>query len=317
LTEFLAQLERAAESEVTVLLTGESGTGKTRAAERLHRRSSRATGPCVMASLAAASPTLIEATLFGHEKGAFTDAHRERAGLFRRADGGTLVLEDVDQLPLELQAKLLRVVQEREVEPLGAEVPLSVDVRVVATCNGSLQQAVQAGRFREDLYYRLAVVELRVPSLRQRTEDLPLLIDGLVPALARRAGIAARVLAPDTRERLCAHSWPGNVRELENVIERLLVLAPRGDASQPVEPDELAFLTAERTGAVHDLARTALGLGLTVEELSQAMMERALAEHRGNVSAAARAVGLTRRAFDYRLGRGDDADAGADGEEES
>jgi DNA-binding NtrC family response regulator len=180
-----------------------------------------------------------------------------------------------------------------------------VDVRVVATCNGSLQQAVHTGRFRQDLYYRLAVLELSIPALRQRLEDLPVLIEGLLPAIARRVGIAPRPLAAGTLERLRAHSWPGNVRELENVLERLLVLAPR-EGPSPIEPDELAFLAAERAGAVHDLARAALGLGFSVEELSQAMMERALVEHRGNVSAAARAVGLTRRAFDYRLGRTDD-----------
>jgi len=296
-----------------VLLCGESGTGKSRAAERLHGWSARSAGPCVSASLVAASPTLIESTLFGHERGAFTDAHRGRSGLFRRAEGGTLVLDEVDHLPLDVQVKLLRVLQERVVEPLGGEGPIPIDVRVVATSASPLERAVRAGRFREDLYYRLAVVELEVPALRQRAEDLPDLAQGLLPAVAERVGVAPRPLTPAALERLRAHTWPGNVRELENALERVLVLGPEGSgtaeggAPAPIEAAELDFLTQGRAGEVDELARLALALGATVDEVARAMMERALREHRGNVSAAARVVGLTRRAFDYRMehGRGE------------
>jgi DNA-binding NtrC family response regulator len=305
---FLERLGRAAASEATVLLTGESGCGKSSAAARLHRASPRARGPLVSASLVASSATLIESTLFGHERGAFTDAHRDRTGLFRRAEGGTLVLEEVDHLPLELQVKLLRVLQEREVEPLGAEVPVPIDVRVVATSSVSLARAVEAGTFREDLYYRLAVLELEVPPLRTRLEDLEALLGELLPRVARRVGAAARPFGPEALERLGRHGWPGNVRELENTIERVLVLGPDGGVPEgPIGAGELDFLFAERGGALEDLARSALALGATADEVARAMMERALAEHRGNVSAAARAVGMTRRAFEYRRNRDEES----------
>jgi DNA-binding NtrC family response regulator len=302
--EFLARLRRAAESESTVLLTGESGSGKSRAAARLHGWSSRAQGPFVAASLIATSSTLIEATLFGHERGAFTDAHRSRQGIFRRAHGGTVLLDDIEHLPLETQVKLLRVLQERVVEPLGAEAPVPVDVRIVATSSTPLEGAVEAGRFRADLYYRIAVLPLEVPPLRVRLDDLDSLAEGLIASVAARVGVTPRPLSPGALQCLRSHGWPGNVRELENALERVLVLcaAPGADA---IEAAELDFLRQTAAGAADEVARAALALGLTVEDVAQAMMGRALKEHRGNISAAARSVGLTRRAFDYRIGRTD------------
>jgi two-component system response regulator PilR (NtrC family) len=316
--EFLQRLERAARSESTVLITGESGSGKSRAALRLHRASPRAAGPFVGASLVATSSTLVEATLFGHERGAFTDAHRSRAGLFRRASGGTVLLDDVEHLPLDTQVKLLRVLQERVIEPLGGEESIPVDVRVVATAGEPLERAVEEGRFRGDLYYRLAVLTLEVPPLRARREDLPALADELIRVVAARVGVAPRPLAPAGLARLAAHGWPGNVRELENALERVLVLglAPDGStAPRAIDAPELDFLGEDVPGAVDELARTALALGLTIDALARAMMERALAEQRGNVSAAARMVGLTRRAFDYRMVRPEEKPDGSDGEE--
>jgi DNA-binding NtrC family response regulator len=298
--EFLARLRRAAESDSTVLIVGESGTGKARAAERLHRLGPRASGPLVAVSLVATSSTLVEGTLFGHERGAFTDAHRGRLGIFRRAQGGTVVLEDVEHLPLETQVKLLRVLQERLVEPLGAEASVPVDVRVVATASVPLERAVADGRFREDLYYRLAVLPLEVPPLRVRKEDLGPLAVGLVASVAKRVGVPGRPLAAGALAALQAHAWPGNVRELENALERVLVLGSRPGSTAPIEADEFAFLAQSLEGAADDLARTALAQGLTVDDMANAMMARALHDHRGNVSAAARSVGLTRRAFDYR-----------------
>jgi DNA-binding NtrC family response regulator len=296
--EFLERLRRASASESTVLLHGESGTGKSAAAARLHAWSARAAGPLVSVSLVATSPTLIEATLFGHERGAFTDAHRSRAGLFRRAQGGTVVLDDVEHLPLETQVKLLRVLQERVVEPLGAEASVPVDVRVVATAGTPLEREVEAGKFRSDLYYRLSVLPLEVPPLRVRRQDLPELATDLLGRVAERVGVAARTLAPKALERLQAYAWPGNLRELENALERVLVLAE--ERVGPIEPEELAFLAEGVEGRADELARLALASGLTVDELGEAMLRRALEEHRGNVSAAARSVGLTRRAFEYR-----------------
>jgi two-component system, NtrC family, response regulator HydG len=302
LSEFLAQLRRAAASESTVLLTGESGTGKSRAAERLHAWSPRASGPLVAVSLVATSASLIDATLFGHERGAFTDAHRSRQGLFRRAHGGTVVLDGVEHLPLETQVKLLRVLQERVVEPLGSEESVPVDVRVVATSGTSLEGAVASGRFREDLFYRLNVLPLEVPPLRLRMDDVQALAEGLARCVAARVGVTARVLTPAALERLRAHPWRGNVRELENALERVLVLGAGPEmAGSAIEPGELDFLAQGLEGAADELARNALALGLTVDVLARAMMERSLREHRGNVSAAARSVGLTRRAFEYRM----------------
>jgi len=311
LAAFLASLRRAAQSESTVLLTGESGTGKSRAAERLHAWSPRSAGPLVAVSLVATSSTLIEATLFGHERGAFTDAHKSRLGIFRRASGGTVVLDDIEHLPLDTQVKLLRVLQERVVDPLGAEAAVPVDVRVIATCGTPLERVVTAGRFREDLYYRLAVLPLELPPLRLRLDDLEPLCSELITNVAARVGVAARPLATDALARLRAHPWPGNVRELENALERVLVLGSGPEsATHAIAAEELAFLEQGTLGVADELARSALSLGLTVDAVARAMMERSLREHRGNVSAAARSVGLTRRAFDYRMAHSGDEEHG-------
>ncbi len=307
LSRFLTELEAAAKSRATVLLCGESGSGKTQAAELVHALSSRSEGPFVVANLAAIAPTLIEAYLFGHERGAFTDAHRSRRGIFEKADGGSVLLEGIDSLPLPVQVKLLRVIQERVVEPLGAENPLPVDVRVLATTTRDLLSEVRAGRFREDLYFRLAVVTLTVPPLRSRREDLRELCQGLLERVAERVGVPARTLSPEALERLRAHPWPGNVRELENALERVLVLAPASAADRApplVGAQEFEFLSQDAAGLADEVARQALRAGIAVEDLVRAMMERALEEHRGNVSAAARQIGLTRRAFDYRMAHG-------------
>jgi len=316
-SRFLEELHLAGSSEATVLFTGESGSGKAAAARRLHLGGDRSAGPFVAVNLAALAPTLLEAALFGHEQGAFTDAHRARQGLFQKASGGTLVLEDVDLLPLEMQVKLLRVLQERVVEPLGADQPVPVDVRVVATTSRDLSELVHEKAFREDLFYRLAVVTLTVPPLRARRDDLGDLARHLVPGVGERAGVRPRELSPGALERLQAHPWPGNVRELENALERVLVLAANGEdgAPRPIQVEELVFLSEAVRGAEEEVALQALSHGLTVDRLTRAMMERALEEQRGNVSAAARQVGLTRRAFDYRMARAHGEGSVEEGEE--
>ena len=295
---FLGQLDSAAASEATVLLRGESGSGKSRAAQRLHERSKRSSGPFVAVHLGALAPSLIESELFGHEVGAFTDARQARRGAFRRAEGGTLVLEDLTLLPLPFQAKLLRALQERTVEPLGGEGPVSIDVRFAATTSVDLLAEVEAGRFREDLYYRLAVVTLEVPPLRARLVELPGLCDEILERCAHRIGTTTRSLSEGARERLAAHSWPGNIRELENALERVCALRPGGGE---IGADEFGFLSEGSGGVAEGLAREALAHGIGVEEFECALLARALEESRGNVSAAARSVGLTRRAFEYRL----------------
>lgn len=305
---FRDRLGRAAASEATVLIVGEAGSGKSRAARLLHELSSRAAGPLVVVQPAALSPSLLEAELFGHVAGAFTGADRERAGRFRVADGGTLVLDGVEDLPASLQVKLLRVLQERVVEPVGSGEVIPVDVRIVATSRVPLEDEVEAGRFREDLLYRLAVVPLRVPPLRERLSDLQELIAELAPALQAVRASASRPLTPETLEVLEGHRWPGNLAELENVLLRLHVL---GSAEAPVEPGELSDLTAgvSGSGPVEGLAAQALDAELTVREVEDAMVAEALARTRGNASAAARLLGLTRKALEYRRARLEDGQA--------
>ena len=297
---FVAELEQVAQTDVTVLIEGEAGSGKSLAAAHLHRSSARAAGPFVDVSIAALAPTLVESELFGHEVGAFTGARSARVGRFRSAEGGTLVLEGIEGLSLDHQAKLLRVLQEKVVEPLGADGPQPIDVRVVATSTHALGGLVEQGRFREDLYYRIAVVTLRVPPLRSRVGDLEGLVADLGARVAARAGVPLRPLSGPALEILTGHAWPGNVRELENALERVMVLRPSDEASQPVAADELAFLEDATRGAAGKIARDVLARGLTLDELTYAVMEEAVREHRGNLSAAARSVGLSRRAFDYR-----------------
>lgn len=304
--DFRAALDRAAGSQATLLLQGESGTGKSAAARYVHARSARSAGPLVSVALAALPESLIEAELFGHEQGAFTDARRARVGRIRAAHGGTLVLEDVDLLPKPLQVKLLRVLQERVVEPLGSEQPVAVDVRIVATAAPGLLELVGRRAFRDDLYWRLAVVALELPPLRSRGGDLPTLCAALLPACAARVGLPARALSADALEHLARHSWPGNVRELENALERALVLAPRNGGREEggvpaLDARAFEFVGATQAQDLADLARAVLARGVTLAELERAVLARALEEQRGNASAAARQVGLTRRAFEYRL----------------
>ncbi len=312
-SSFAADLDRVAASGLlgpavpaTVLLTGESGAGKSRAARRLHDRSPRAAGPFVAVQLAALSSTLIEAELFGHEAGAFTGASGARLGRFELASGGTLVLEGVETLALDLQVKLLRVLQERVVEPLGAEAGRPVDVRVIATSARDLREAVEQGAFREDLYFRLAVVPLSVPPLRTRAGDRSFdeLCAGLAAEVAVRLGVPARPLSPGALDALRAHPWPGNFRELENALERALVLGGATVSPEaPLDEAHFEFLDETVRGRASELARQALASGVGLDELDAAVLAEALEESRGNVAAAARSVGLSRRAFAYRQKR--------------
>jgi two-component system response regulator PilR (NtrC family) len=300
---FRRALEQVAGSSAGVLLVGESGSGKARAARALHALGPRAAAPLVEVALAALAPTLMEAELFGHASGAFTGARDARLGRFRQAHGGTLVLDDVDALPRELQTKLLRVLQERTVEPVGEEQGVPIDVRVVATTQRDPARLVESGHLRADLYYRLAVVVLEVPPLRARREELPRLCAELLADLAGRRGLPSCELSPGALARLSAHAWPGNVRELENALERACVLQLGRGAPGRLEAEDFEFLEQRSAGVADELARTALAHGVTLAELEAALLREALAEERGNLSAAARRVGLTRRAAEYRLGR--------------
>ena len=237
--------ERVAASEVTVLITGESGTGKEVLAQFIHRSSPRRNSPFIAINCAAIPENMLEAVLFGYEKGAFTGAHKSNQGKFEQAQGGTLLLDEKSEMGMGLQAKLLRVLQEREVERLGGKVMINLDVRVLATSNCDMRAAVERGDFREDLYYRLNVFPLWLPPLRERADDVLPLAEVLIERAARAQNRRAPVLSRGAIARLASHSWPGNVRELDNTIQRALVLAP-GDV---IEPNDLSLETVHDRGS--------------------------------------------------------------------
>lgn len=243
-------IQQAGPSEATVLILGESGTGKELIAEALHASSPRCKAPLIKINCAALPADLLESELFGHEKGAFTGAFKDKPGRFLLADGGTIFLDEIGELPQELQAKLLRVLQERTIEPLGGVRSIAVDVRILAATNRDLRLEVQEERFREDLYFRLNVLEIKSPPLREHLEDLPELTSRLLYRLCRKNRKEVRGLAPDFLEALSAYNWPGNVRELENVLERSLILS-RGDtlaaSSLPGHVLEFRYGSAQNT----------------------------------------------------------------------
>jgi two-component system nitrogen regulation response regulator GlnG len=240
LLEIFKTIGKVARSDVPVLITGESGTGKELVARALHAASARAEGPFVALNAAAIPRELLESELFGHERGAFTGAIEARAGRFREADRGTLFLDEIGDMPIELQAKLLRVLQSGELTPVGGRRVERVDVRILAATHRNLDTEVRAGRFREDLLYRLRVVPIELPPLRERPEDIPLLAEHFVARYAEELGTGPRWLADETLRNLSAYPWPGNVRELENAVKRALVLAT-GDV---LGPDDFIFLSA-------------------------------------------------------------------------
>jgi len=225
LKEIIASMESVAPTRATILLTGESGTGKELLARGVHELSERATQPFIAINCAAMPESLVESTLFGHERGAFTGAIKQSKGVFERAHRGTLLLDEVSEMRLDLQAKLLRVLQEQEFERVGGNTPVRVDTRVIATTNRDLRSEVRDGRFREDLFYRLSVVQIRVPPLRERVEDVPLLVQHFLKRAARESGRDVTGVTPEAMQRLCEHAWPGNVRELSHAIERAVILS--------------------------------------------------------------------------------------------
>jgi DNA-binding NtrC family response regulator len=278
---------RVAPRDVTVLITGESGTGKERLAEALVRASPRAERPFVRFNCAALSPELAEAELFGHARGAFTGAVRSRPGLFGEADGGTILLDEVGELTPAAQAKLLRVLQEGEVRPVGEERPRTVDVRVMAATHRTLEELVKAGRFREDLFYRLNVVRLHIPPLRDRPDDVALLARHFLDRFAGRFGVSTLRVPEALFDRLRAHRWPGNVRELENALESLVALSPP-------EGLDLSLLPFGGGEAAAPPDGEPLGLKQRVEAYEKGIVVEALREARGNRSEAARRLGISR-----------------------
>ncbi len=292
-----ALIDKVAATRATVLLTGESGTGKELIARAIHARSPRAEEAFVAVNCMALTETLLESELFGHEKGAFTGATSRRKGRFELAHGGTLFLDEVGEMSPSLQVKLLRVLQERAFERVGGTQPLSVDVRIVAATNRDLTQAVEAGQFREDLFYRLNVVRIEVPPLSQRREDLPALVAHFVQKYAAQVGRPAPQVEKEAMELIYRHPWPGNVRELENAIERAVILAgdsiTAGDLPLELRP-------GQEPAAATELPQD-VSLNDALEDLERRMIVRALAQAGGVAAHAAEALGLTKSNLAYKL----------------
>lgn len=286
--EVYKMIGRVANSDATVLLSGESGTGKELVANAIHEFSRRAGSSLVKVNCAAIPESLLEAELFGHERGAFTNALARRIGRFEQAQGGTLFLDEVAELPMSLQAKLLRAVQERTVERLGSNTSITVDCRLIAATAQDLALAVAAGRFREDLYYRLNVVSIQLPPLRNRAEDIPLLVQRFLSRSERPVS-----LREDALERIMSHSWPGNVRELENVITRAIVLAPGG----VITPDciQISQRSYADAGTLESCIPHRDGYWNVIHRVEAQLVRSALQDAMGNKTEAARILGIQRR----------------------
>jgi DNA-binding NtrC family response regulator len=305
--EVLATVMQVAPTNATVLLGGESGVGKDMIARAIHQHSRRVNGPFIKINCTAIPENLLESELFGYEKGAFTGASTAKPGKFELADKGTIFLDEIGDMPGALQAKLLRVLQEREFERLGGTKTIKVDVRVVAATNQDLRAALEQGTFREDLYYRLNVVPISIPPLREHKEDIPYLVDHFIARFAESSGKQIEGITAAAMKVLVDFHWPGNVRELENIIERAVVMSTgpkidvgdiRLDIASPGS-DRVDLSTATADGSLLSL----LPQGMTLEQLEDRLVKEALQRAGGNKSQAARLLGLTRNALRYRLSK--------------
>lgn len=299
--QLFSMIGMVAPTEATVLITGESGTGKELVARAVHAGSPRSAGPLVAVNCAALSESLLESELFGHEKGAFTGAERRREGRFMAADKGSIFLDEIGEIALPIQAKLLRVIQEREIQRVGGDKPVGVDVRILAATNRDLKKEVEAGRFREDLYYRLNVVTLTVPPLRERPEDIPLLAQHFLVHFAEKNRKRIKAFTPAAMDALAHASWPGNVRELENAVERAVILS----VGEYITERELPVLPSrEESGS------TAEGLsflaGMPLDDVEREVILATLRDVGGNKSEAARVLGITRATLHKKLKKYDE-----------
>jgi two-component system response regulator AtoC len=289
---------KIADFKTTALITGESGVGKELIARAIHQRSSRKNAPFVAVNCGAIPENLLESELFGYRRGAFTDAVADRTGLFEQANGGTLLLDEIGELPLPLQVKLLRVLQEETIRRLGDNKDLKVDVRILAATHRDLAAETAAGRFREDLFYRINVLTIRIPSLRERREDIPILLDHFIARNNVRLSTQIRGLAPDARKLLLEYAWPGNVRELENTIERAMVLAE----SDLITKEDLPERIRDADDAVQaQLASGELSIKKTVRAIEEILIRRALEKTKGNRTRAAEVLEISHRALLYKI----------------
>ncbi|WP_394841128.1 sigma-54 dependent transcriptional regulator [Pendulispora brunnea] len=292
------QIQKVAETDLTVLVRGESGSGKELVAQAIHQCSPRSERPFVPVNCAAISRELVESELFGHEKGAFTGASARRIGRFEAASGGTIFLDEIGDMPLETQAKVLRVLEERSFERVGGNRPIEANVRVVAATHRDLEAEVARGRYREDLYYRLKVVEIVVPPLRERLEDVPALVSRFLERLATRLGRDKRTMSSRAMARLAAHSWPGNVRELRHVVEQAAVLA----SEDVIDEADLRLGAASMAGA-KEVAITSFSEAKRrmIEDFERRFIATALERHGGNISQTADAIGMVRQSLQQKM----------------
>ena len=279
-----------------VLILGESGTGKELIARALHQSSVRAAGPFIALNCAAIPETLLESELFGYMRGAFTDAKKDRRGLFQEASGGSLFLDEISEIPVNLQAKLLRAIEEKEVRPLGSNHSEKVDTRLVSASNRNLEILIQDGRFRQDLYYRLNVIRLELPPLRERQEDIPLLVDHFIQKFSRQSHRAVTGIEPDALAALMSHRWPGNIRELEHTIERAVLLGTENRITLRNLPPQII---ARQDGAPP--LTQAVAKGYTLRELEKEYIKRVLESTRGNKTEAAKILGVDRTTLYRKL----------------
>lgn len=296
MVRLLETVAQVAPSEATILITGDSGTGKEMIAGAIHYNSPRKENPFIRINCAAITETLLESELFGHEKGAFTGAYRRKEGKFRLAHGGSIFLDEVSEMTLSMQVKLLRVLQEREITRVGGEEVVHVDVRVIAATNKDLLQEIEKGRFREDLYYRLNVVTLKMPRLQDRREDIPLLAQHFLKYFAERNHKQIKGFTPQAMDRLLKYEWPGNVRELMNAVERGVVLS-RADY---IGEEDLPLLTSDSAGK-ESIPTEIIAADISLEEVEKATILNTLESVRGNKSEAARRLGITRKTLHKKL----------------
>ncbi|MDG2048620.1 MAG: sigma-54 dependent transcriptional regulator [Myxococcota bacterium] len=294
LMHVLSLVEKVANTDSTVLICGESGTGKELIARALHYNSHRADQPLVTVNCGAIPEELLESELFGHVKGAFTSATHDRPGRFALADGGTIFLDEIGDMSPNLQVKLLRVLQERTFEPVGASKTTQVDVRVVAATHRDLPQLIEEGGFREDLYYRLNVFPLTVPPLRDRREDIPLLVPHFLEVAAQDRGLSVESISDEALTSLAAHAWPGNIRELQNTVERLAILASGGEITADHLPEELRGSPAAQEPQSTTLPEEGLSLTAAVDDLERDLIQQALERTAWNKNRAAQLLGMNR-----------------------
>jgi DNA-binding NtrC family response regulator len=296
--QLLNTAQLVAATRATVLITGESGSGKENLARFLHEHSPLASRPFIAVNCANLPENLVESELFGHRRGAFSNAVADRDGLVRAAHNGTLFLDEISELPLTAQAKLLRFLENGEILPLGCDRPIKVNVRVLAATNCDLEEMVQAGKFRADLFYRLQVVPMEVPPLRERVSDIPLLVEHFVELAAQRHGLSPISFGPDAMRALKSHAWPGNVRELKNLCERLTILC--NFQREPLSVENLPFNIRNRqpAGGVSTVSR---GAPYDLERTERDLILKALEQAKGNRTRAAKLLGISRYTLLYRM----------------